>query len=391
MMGGFLGALALLLVISACGADVPDSERMSYEIVSEEEIVIWSVDEDLADVRDMSVVGDNVFVLANMGAPVHHYDVNGRKISEIAQRGEGPSDIRNPWGLVTVESASALRLAVWDIGARQIKGFAVQSGEFQGRIDVDVPGGMVRGDVREFVSDPPRRLAPFGRGFVLLDHPRGLTIPPDLLTARLLRLDSTGTESGELWRAEPSGFPEDIQRAFFMTPGPVWASCSSRELVLHDPSTMTVEWYGSDDTTTGGISVADWRRPIEEGDVYSVLGDWLRREIRDTDGRVDEVALEELLDEYVQEAAAQFPENSPMVSSIVCDRNGRTLVERFDASEEPLGRSGDWYAMSKEEGVYKKIELPSRFRPMTIGDGHLWGIVHDEYGVERIGHWEISW
>ena len=80
----------------------------------------------------------------------------------------------------------------------------------------------------------------------------------------------------------------------------------------------------------------------------------------------------------------QAPEFLPTHGSVLGGRDGQVWVSDFP---DPTTRAADWtvYSMGPDGGTARwRVRLPPHFNALSAGDGHIVGVLRDEWGVETV-------
>jgi hypothetical protein len=372
------------LIILGCAESV--EEGSPAVTVDPAQLVILQADASLQDVQDVapSVTGE-IWVLQREAAPhVFIYSEDGRLLDSFGMSGPARTQLSNPFWLIPTGD-SQRPMAVWDVGNRRFTVYT-EDARFVASPDVQRSRSNIYRDIQQESFGRPLLMARFGDGYVLMDHPNGLSSTVDYLRSELLLIGANGGAGQDFldFRQEFSdGIAALGQYVLYLSPIPLWTTCSARELVLFDPFASRLRWYGPDGSELASDSVPLRSREMTEDDQRAFASHraelaWRKQTLRDLDTAV----IERSVDDHVLKHWNQYPATTPYAVSIMCGSGRQVWLQEFSTASGPLGLSDVWSVYEPGRDSLIRVQFPESFEPMRIANGRIFGVSTDGTGVQ---------
>ncbi len=383
-----LGTAAAALAVVGCGEAA--EEGSPPIMIDPTQVVKFQADASLQDVQDVapSTTGE-VWVLQREAAPhLFIYSEEGRLQDSFGMSGPARTQMTNPFWLVPTGD-SPRPMAVWDVGNRRLVVYAA-NGRLMATPEVQRSRSNVYRDIERESFGRPLSMARFGDGYLLMDHPNGLSVTADYLKSELIVLDDGGGAGQELLdfgREFSDGITALGRYAMYLVPIPLWTTCSSEEIVVFDPFTSRLRWYGTDGTELASDSVPLRSREMTEEDQRTFA--WHRAELawhKQTLRDLDTTVIERSVDDHVLKHWNQYPETTPYAVDIMCQEGRQVWLQEFSMDWSPLGLSAIWSVYEPGKADLVRVQFPETFRPLRIWNDRVFGVSTDEAGNQRAAY-----
>ncbi|UCG88201.1 MAG: hypothetical protein JSW71_06560 [Gemmatimonadota bacterium] len=353
-------------------------------------ITTLQADAALQQVQDVAVdESGQYWVLQREESPhVLLYSAEGQLLNAFGMSGPARTQLSRTFWLVPTGDASR-PMGVWDVGNSKLALYG-PTGNLVMPYAVDRSRRDVYRDIDKESYGRPVDLARFGDGYLLQDHPDGLSRTGDYLRAQLLLLHSDGQRKALLMDFEEefaAGRDALGEYAELLVPIPLWTTCESGELVLFDPFASRLRWFGPDGGELASDTVPLVTRDLTDDDINSYLFHtfehrWYKQTTRDLDTAVIERSIEEFMLSHFLELA----ETRPYTVGIMCGSNRQVWLQQFSVADNPLGYSNGWVVHEPSQTELRRVQFPASFRPLRIAGDRILGAHTDEQGVQT-GAW----
>lgn len=391
------GALALLLLLAACGdtrgsagaAEARDSagvrvvtseapawrEGEGWRLSTEPVLRIGEL-EGAPEYQLELVIGavrrsDGGIVVADAGLrALRFYDAAGRFLRSSGRQGGGPGEFEE---LASLRLLPGDSLLVFDWTLRRISVFAPEGAFARSVSLLDLP---------DAVFPPPQLLGRLANGSMLVAV--GHSFGPGEIAGGV-RADSI-----DYLRYSAAGVLLDTVAVLpggesFVMGGVGKVGFTTAPLLLGKNAVSGL---------AGGRLVVGSNRAYELG-VYSLDGRLERRVRREMDPRpataadyaaAVEASLEGMGREWRGRMEAVYtamprPATLPFYSALVADRGGNLWVRDFAV---PMEGSATWTVFDPGGRMLGGVAMPARFGPTDIGEDYVLGVAQDELGVEYV-------
>ncbi len=354
--------------------------------VDPQSMVTLDAGSEFQGVQDIAVdVTGVIWALQKHNTPyVLRFSDQGELLNSFGLAGSARGQLSDPWSLLPTGNNSR-PMQVWDTGNQRLVTF-LGDGRFGDTRRIRRSRGMVSRDVGDHMSGQPLKLASFGDGYLLLDHPGGVGTAADFLESQLLRLDAAGAivDTFLNFDREFSDGRTALGQQDMLTPIPLWSVCSSGDLVLFDPFAHELRWYGLDGAITSRDSVSLPSDPITEEDRQTYLRyEFELRARAQVDGDPDSALVERSLERFLTYSGYRLSETAAPAVNIICDSTGRVWLEQFSTADHPLGYGRRWVVYRPETSDQVVVEFPEGFRALLIMGGKAVGS-HRAAGQESV-------
>lgn len=381
----FVAVSAVSATVIACAGEV---EELGYtHVIDPSEVERFDANESLESIQDVAVaVSGEVWALQRTNEPhLFVYSADGDLHDSFAATGSGRNQLRNPYGLLPTDD-SQFPMAVWDAGNRRVSQFNPY-----GRasvVQVYRSRGQVYAEIESHSYGAPLDMARLGENYILMDHSNGLHVTADYLRSELLRLGPRGELVDTLVDFEAE-FADSIaemgSEVNYLAPIPVWASCPDGELVVLNPFTRTLRWYDTDGNVARREELSIPAREVSEADQETFL---LRRfDLQWRETRADEpdtTVLENSVEDFMLRHWDQFSETAPPAVAMICAAGHEVWLQEFDTEDHALGLGSRWLVHNPESTDLVYVQFPKGFRPKTIVDGTVYGVVESDEGTDVV-------
>jgi hypothetical protein len=353
-------------------------------------ITALQADTALQQVQDIAVDGSGQYwVLQRDGDPhVFLYSMEGQLLDQFGFSGPARTQLSLPLWLVQTGNANR-PIGVWDVGNSKLMLYGPR-GNLVMAFAVDRSRRDVYRDIDKESYGRPLYIRSFGDGYVLQDHPEGLSRTGDYLRSQLLRLYIDGQRHGVLmdFEEEFAGGRASLgEYAELLVPIPLWTTCQSGELVIFDPFASRLRWFEPDGSELASDTVPLRTRDITDDDINRYLFHtfehrWYKQTTRDLDTAVIERSIEEFMLSHFLELA----ETRPYAVGIMCGSDRQVWLQQFSTADNPLGYSDGWIVHEPQQTDLLRVEFPHSFRPLRIVGDRILGVHSDEQG-NQTGAW----
>jgi len=382
------GFCTVLALVTACAGEVEEDPGYTH-VIAPSEVVRFATDESLERIQDVAVaVSGEIWALQRIRAPhLFVYSAEGDLHDSFGTTGSERNQLRNPYALMPNDDSN-FPMAVWDAGNRRISTFNPY-----GRASVvqaTRSRGQVYAEIEDHTYGKPLQMARLGDTYLLMDHSHDLAFTVDYLRSELLRLGQSGELVDTLIDFE-SEFADSIaalgRDVNFLTPIPLWATCADGEMVLLEPFTRTLHWYGSDGVVLSTETLPIPVRAITEEDQRTF---WKQRFetqwYEQQQGEPDSTIIANSVDNYMLRHLDQLSEVAPPAVAMMCAGGREVWLQEFSTADHPLGFGHRWLVHSPETGEFIYVQFPETFRPMRFVDGKAYGVSTVGEGVEVVGY-----
>lgn len=408
--GAWLLASALILAVSACGADearggaepvVQDSAGIrivtnpgqgawssgeSWRLEEELRIGVESGDPELQFGNVMGIDGDEegrVFVLDGQARRIRVFDASGALVGSFGRSGGGPGEfsqaLSQPPGGLFVGADGVVSIP--DMGNQRLSRFGVD-----GEVRDSRPLDFATGIPLLWTRSADRTIYKQVRVMSVPGMPMEDARPRDMI----LRVDPvTGDDelllemaSGESFSAGAGGMGEI--RIF--APEPLWAVLDDGRVVTGSNHEYSLALRGPGGEVETIVRRPQERRPVtpqNESDMRALFADaW-------AEAGVPSDMVTQLM------AAVRFEPWWPALAQIIAGPDGTLWVQRVDPASSlddltmddlQAGRWGSpsWDVFSGDGRYLGVVEMPAGLTPMRFVGDHLYGVHRDELEVQRV-------
>ena len=367
----FIGAACA--VASACASS---DTSIEFREVAADALTMPFPEVEFTAIRDIAVSPDAVWVLDTSPPFLTRIEHFGGGVLRGGDRGEGPEDLVFPIAVQVDPNHGTAH--VWDLGSRQHKVFdatmsLVRSERLRGA------SWARRRDFTDVSYADPYRVRLNARGTVVIDASGGLDVTADFQRASLVRADSA-LET----RQEVVAF-SDHMRSTGEAPGefapvPLWDACGS-DLVLWRPASHDLVWLDDDGSILAEVPIPGRPSPIREADIVFYLEKMIRLELGPN---YVEAGID--LDVMARDVRAQFSDELPFVTAVLCEAGGPAWLRLFDNRTDPLGHGRRWLRVTSA-GAVDALEFPPSFEPLTATPRGVLGSFGFSDGVRWLAAW----
>jgi hypothetical protein len=378
--------LAAALILACGEGDIP----IPTVTIDPTAITTLQADGALQQVQDVAVDESGQFwVLQRDESPhVFLYSAVGRLLDSFGMSGPARTQLSLPFWLVVTGDASQ-PVGVWDVGNSKLMLYG-PSGNLVMPYAVDRSRRDVYRDIDKESYGRPLEMARFGDGYVLQDHPDGLSRTGDYLRSQLLRLRSDGQRMAVLMDFEEefaAGRSALGEYAELLVPIPLWTTCASGELVLFDPFASRLRWFGPDAAELAGDTVPLRTRGLTDDDINGYLFHtfehrWYKQTTRDLDTAV----IERSIDEFMINRFLELSHVRPYAVGIMCGAERQVWLQQFSVADNPLGYANSWVVHEPQQTELVRVSFPASFRPLRLAGDRILGVHTDEQGIQT-GAW----
>lgn len=386
----FVAVCAMSATVIACAGEVED---LGYtHVIDPSEVERFDADESLESIQDVTVaVSGEVWALQRTHEPhLFVYSGDGDLHDSFAATGSGRNQLRNPYGLLPTNDPQ-FPMAVWDAGNRRVSQFNPY-----GRasvVRVYRSRGQVYAEIESHSYGAPLEMDRLGDNYILMDHSDGLHVTADYLRAELLRLGPRGELIDTLIDFEAE-FADSIaemgSEVNYLAPIPLWASCPDGELVVLNPFTRTLRWYDTDGNEAGREEAPIPAREVTEADQEAFL--FRRFDLRWRETRADEpdtTVLENSVEDFMLRHWDQFSATAPPAVAMICAGAREVWLEEFSTEDHALGLGSRWLVHKPQSTDLVYVQFPEDFRPKTIVDRTVYGVVESDEGTDVVARIEL--
>jgi hypothetical protein len=375
--GSALSALILLVLV---GCRPPEEEVVGRSrLVDPEEIVPIPTEARFFSVRDVALSGDALWVLEGAPPFVTRVSLVRGEVVEFGGEGEGPSELRNPWGIQPAVGPGAAGVRIWDLGNGRVSTFD-PAGDLMGSEPLSTRGIIrARNDIREVSYTDPFRIRSGPSGVFVGVFPERVNRTPDLSGGSLWRADVRLEPDAEVARFGdhvPSG--SDGLREW--TAVPLWDACDG-SVVLWSPGASRVIWLDAQGRVTHSAPVEVEQAPLDLQDIERYLRQMSRLEL----GPDHEEAGINFAG-VARSMRRQFAEDRPFATDLRCQEGEAAWIRLFDTSLDPVGRSQEWLRVSPENPPLG-VTFPTGFTPVLFTSNRVYGLLETPTGDQRLAWW----
>jgi hypothetical protein len=323
----------------------------------------------------LSGSGDVVFVLDQMERQVKAFTRDGRFLYRFGGRGKGPGEFEDPNAITATPWNDGV--AVWDSALQRVTILASD-----GRV-LHTAEPLRQSDI----ARQGKRLRASARGFVLETRSDPYTTRPELQRGYLVRLDTLGQPRDTLADyAIPPVEGSTVQgnaglvstmalTAPTFTPEPRWALAPDGEVAF-----VPGGRYAIFRLTDGEHARLKVTRPWTPGRVRR------RERVLNIQAAQDRGEFSRRVPVFVLELAQRrsFARVRPALAGVLVDERGRMWAQRFDAIEDPGGRSRTWDAYAPDGAPAGSVRFAAGFVPLVVRGGLVYGTRRDELDVDRL-------
>lgn len=378
MRGAALSALVVLAVMGCRGSN--EEVLGGYRVVDPGEIVPVQTEARFYSVRDVALSGEALWVLEGTPPFVTRVSLVSGDALQFGAEGEGPSELRSPWGIQPVEGPSRdAGVRIWDLGNSRVSTFDAE-GSFQGSERLS-PQGIIRArsDIREVSYADPFRIRAGPSGVFVAVFPGRVNRTPDFSGGALWQAD---------WKLQP--WLEMARFGEYALPGsdglrewaavPLWDACDG-VAVLWSPESGTVLWLGPQGQVLRTAPVPADPEPLALEDIERYLRRMSRLEL----GPGHEKAGINFAS-AARSLRGEFAEDRPFATDLRCQGEEAAWIRRFDTSLDPLGRSQEWLRVSPDAAPLE-VSFPTGFSPVLFTSDRAFGFLEAPSGDQRLAWW----
>ncbi len=323
-----------------------------------------------------------IVTLDQQATRVRIFDADGTLLRAFGRAGGGPGELSQQLAITTgVFFDAEGAVAVPDMGNMRIARFSPEGEALESpRIPVEqgIPLLFRRAADRSLLVQLRQMAIP------------GMTEAPEGPGDRIVRL-SPGSAEGETLRTMAAGEtftmgPDGMPRFRIFSPEPVWEILSDGRVVTGTNDEYSLALRNGDQTTI--VRRAVERRPVSERQ-RNEMRNMFRQSFEDSGQPIPAEVIEQLL------SGIEFEDHWPALSSILAGPEGTLWVQRvspdldLDAiTMEDLqsGRIGspDWDVFDNRGEYLGVVTTPRGFVPQRFVGDALYGVHHDELGIQRV-------
>ena len=383
----FAVALLAATLMQACGEG---EISMPTVTIDPSAITTLQADSALQEVQDVAADESGQFwvLQRDEGPHVFLYSSDGRLLRLFGESGPARAQLSLPFWLVPTGDASR-PIGVWDVGNRKLMLYG-PGGDLVTAFMVDRARRDVYRDIDKESYGRPLYLARFGDGYLLQDHPDGLSRTGDYLRAQLITLYSDGQRKGLLMDFEEEfadGRASLGEYAELLVPIPLWTICESGELVLFDPFASRLHWLGPDGGELAQDTVPLQTRELTDDDINGYLfHTFEHRWYKQTTRELDTAVIERSIEEFMLSHFLELGEMRPYAVGIMCGSGRQVWLQQFSVADNPLGYANSWMVYEGEQTELRRVRFPASFRPLRIAGDRILGVHTDEQGIQT-GAW----
>jgi hypothetical protein len=371
--------LGLLALLAGCGSSPGDSRP----VLETGPAVSAVTDTMLFGVRDVAVTADgDIWVLSRHDPFIRRFTA-GRLIASFGRRGEGPGEFRAPWSFVRGDRLIPPR--VFDPGARLIVRLDT-AGREQSRLAYRTTWGFVRSDIEDVsYGQVFRVLSPSDSELVSLVYLGDVGTTRDLRRSALVRFTAFGSPMDTLISFRHLFGPQtDRSAARWLVTIPVVSGCPDATTAVYDGIVPEIRGYASGPQPVWRVAMPAplaESRAMPTGDLeryvrHRVLGELL-------ENQADTTALESRVADQLRSTRAWYASTAPAIVGLLCDDRNRIWLQRFDTTDDPLGKDRTWTVVARD-GESTTVRVPAGFTPVVFGQRSILGISRDSLGVETV-------
>ena len=360
-------------------------------IIDAAELVSFPAEASLQQIQHVALApSGEVWALQRTGDPhLFRFSAEGELLSSFAVTGRARNQLSNPLWLMPTDDVRQ-PMQVWDAGNRRVVMYG-QNGAVADLFVVERSNGNVFAGIENHSYGQPLKMERFGAGYLLLDHPDDLATTGDYLHSELLQLDAAGRRVGRLLDFDQefsSGVASLGRYADLLVPIPLWTTCPAGELVLLDPFSNQLRFYGSDGSILATDSVPTVRRPITEDDHQA----YLQREfeLRWQEQRpgqpVDSAVIERSIEDFLLHYWNRMSELGPPAVQIICAQDRQVWLQEFSTADNAIGYGTRWLVHSPGQVEPLRVKFPSGFQPWEIAGERAFGVLTGVEGGSVVAH-----
>lgn len=317
--------------------------------------------------------------VADLGSgAVRVYGPDGLYLRSLGSRGDGPGEFRQPIGVFAFagDSLAVLdrleRLHIFDPQGRYVRslrlgGFPVEIDPFTLHEAEQFPriaGFRSDGSFVKYDAEPIR----LSENRLMLDS--------QTPTRTYWLVSSDGRDSTRLATTPSRQFdphPENLILPLVFGPD-VYADACSDGVVLADARASEIRWVGIDGTVTQVASVSRPGRQVTDADVRQHLAN----------------SSPPLSEEVVR--ARSFATEVAPFSNLIVDATSHVWVQLSEPDHwstrlefvRTMEVASTWLVLDPNGSRVGEVRVPAGFAPMEIAGDRMWGLMRDDFDVERI-------
>lgn len=373
--------LVLALGISACSRDGPD-QLPSTEFGEQTLTLVSPANDALWEVRDILEHSGTLWALTGSAPFVHGFAPSGARVAAFGVSGEGPGELRFPYGLWPGESDATV--TVWDAG--QAAALTLSStGRLVSSRSIAEPG-VIRADIRTVTFGDPFRVFKEAGAVVLGRYDAVVSGADDLWRGRLVRAFEDEAAADEVivdFTRDLPGADSRPGAPAVLVPVPLWDGCPDGPVAVLDPIARTLYMFGPEPGSPDAIALPFEAAELGRDDKLRYMKHQLAAELRGQDMPVSE--LDQLAESVLAGAEQMFPRYAPIGVDLRCTAH-RVWIQEFDGASHPLGYGPRWHTVSRQgpETRFAQVAFPPGFTPHRITESRALGVVTDSVSLQRL-------
>ena len=371
-------SVLILLVLVGCQ---PSEEPVDAptRVVEAGEIVPVPTEARFFSVRDVVLSGDDLWVLEGASPFVTRVSLASGEALRFGGEGEGPAELRNPWGIQALGEPGASGVRIWDLGNGRVSTFD-STGGFLGSERLSTRGIVrARNDIREVSYADPFRIRAGPSGVLVGVFPGRVNRTPDLSGGSLWRADAQLEPGLEMTRfGEHASSGSDGLREWASVP--LWDACDG-SAVLWSPEAASVIWLDQQGRVVQTVPVQVDQTPVALEDIERYLRQMSRLELGPDH---EEAGIN--FASAARSMRGEFAEDRPFATDLRCEEGEAAWIRLFDTSVDPLGRSQRWLRVSPDTSP-RQVSFPRGFTPALFTSDRVYGLLESPNGDQRLAWW----
>lgn len=379
-------ALILVPGTTVCTGDGANDTALT-QIAAQSLTLVSPAGDALWDIRDILEHRGTLWALTGSAPFVHGFAPSGTRVAAFGTAGEGPGELRYPYGLWPGESDGTV--TVWDAGRAAALTLS-STGRLVSSRSISDPE-VIRADIRTVTFGDPFRVFKEPGAVVLGRYDAVVSSADDLWRGKLVRASEDGTGTGEVVVDFTRDLPGAASRPgtpAVLVPVPLWDGCPDGRVAVLDPIDRTLYLFGPEPGSPYAIALPFESTELRRDDKLRYMKHQLAAELRDQDMPVSE--LDRLAESVLANAEGMFPRYAPIGVDLRCTAD-HVWIQEFDGASHPLGYGPRWRTVSRETSVtrFAQVTFPPGFLPYRISDSRALGVVTDSMSLQRLATVDI--
>jgi hypothetical protein len=329
---------------------------------------------EIADIA-LSPSGDTVYVLDRMERQTKAFSRDGRFLFRFGRKGKGPGEYNDPASIAFLPWNG--QVAVWDVGLQRLT-FVTPAGETAG-----TAAPLRQNDLARM----GKKLRAWREGFVLELRDDPLAVPAEKQRGYLVRLDTLGRLRDTMATFAIPGIRgsgitdhgEVIQTSYLYaphwTPEPTWDLLPDGEIVLAPGGRYEVYRLAAD-----GAARYRLARPWTPARLNRHERMINLRDAQENMGLAPQVPTW-FLEPFHRKFFARI---RPSITGVLATTGGGFAAERFNADDDPTGRSRTWDEYRADGQPWRTVRFPAGFQPRIVTADRVYGLRRDTLKVDYL-------